>query len=90
DVAKKKMDNAAGAVEQFKGAIETLQISALLPTMPIIKDLATAAADFVTKYTPQITAGVKSAVDTARNYLRTRFIDNPEFKKLPTLRSKID
>ncbi|MCM3272956.1 phage tail tape measure protein [Paenibacillus elgii] len=28
EVAKKKMDNAAGAVEQFKGAIETLQISA--------------------------------------------------------------
>ncbi|WP_058830417.1 phage tail tape measure protein [Paenibacillus polymyxa] len=39
-VAKEKMNNAAGAVEQFQGAIETLQISALLPTMPMIAALA--------------------------------------------------
>ncbi|UHA74460.1 phage tail tape measure protein [Paenibacillus sp. 481] len=47
DVAKGKMDNAKGAVEQFSGAMETLQIAALLPTMPLIKKVATAAADFV-------------------------------------------
>ncbi|MGP0579200.1 phage tail tape measure protein [Paenibacillus peoriae] len=89
-VAKKKMDNAAGAVEQFHGAIETLQISALLPTMPIIKDLANAAAEFTAKYTPQITAGIKRAVTYARDYLNKNFINNPEFQKLPTLQSKVD
>jgi len=82
DVAKKKMDNAAGAVEQFRGALETLQISALMPTMPIIKDLALAAADFVEKYTPQITAGIERMVNRARNYLSERFFNNPEFQQL--------
>lgn len=82
DVARKKMDNAAGAVEQFKGAIETLQISALLPTMPIIKDLANAAADFTTKYTPQITEGVKKAIDNAKEYINNRYLNNQDFKNL--------
>jgi TP901 family phage tail tape measure protein len=49
DVAKEKMNNAKGAVEQFKGAIDTLKISALLPTMPIIRKLALSAADFTDK-----------------------------------------
>lgn len=89
DVARKKMDNAAGAVEQFKGAIETLQISALLPTMPLIKRFANAAADFVEKYTPRITAAVDRMVKQSSNYLNTHFIKNPAFQKLPDLQSKI-
>ncbi|MGE6379546.1 phage tail tape measure protein [Peribacillus muralis] len=47
EVAKKKMDNAAGAIEQFKGAMETLQIAVLTPTLPIIKKVAMAAANLV-------------------------------------------
>ncbi|MFD2385002.1 phage tail tape measure protein [Paenibacillus xanthanilyticus] len=90
DVAKKKMDNAAGAVEQFKGAIETLQISALLPTMPIIKDLANAAADFVSDYTPEITASIERMVNGARSYVNDNFINNPDFKKLNTFKAKVD
>lgn len=89
DVARKKMDNAAGAVEQLKGAIETLQISALMPTMPLIKDFANSAANFVEKYTPQITAGIEKLVNKAKSYMKTHFINNPEFKKLPDLESKI-
>ncbi|WP_134903470.1 phage tail tape measure protein [Paenibacillus polymyxa] len=88
-VATKKMDSAAGAVEQFQGAIETLQISALLPTMPILKRLAQAASEFVVKYTPRITAAMQRAVDTAKSYLKTHFINNPEFNKLPDIKSKI-
>lgn len=49
DIAKKKMDNASGAVEQFKGALETLQIAAMTPLLPKIKDLALGAADLSTK-----------------------------------------
>ncbi|WP_342428434.1 phage tail tape measure protein [Paenibacillus sp. FSL L8-0158] len=88
-VATKKMDSAAGAVEQFQGAIETLQISALLPTMPILKRLAQAASEFVVKYTPQITAAVQSAVTTAKTFLKDNFINNPEFTKLPDIKSKV-
>lgn len=46
EAAKARMDNAKGAVEQFKGAMETLQISILMPLMPTIKKVALAAADF--------------------------------------------
>ncbi|TPG84230.1 phage tail tape measure protein [Brevibacillus laterosporus] len=49
DVAKEKMNNAKGAIEQFRGAMETLQIAALTPTLPLIKNVALAAADFTSK-----------------------------------------
>jgi hypothetical protein len=48
-VAKEKMNNAAGAVEQFKGAVETLQISALLPTMPLITALVNKGSELAVK-----------------------------------------
>ncbi len=56
DVAKKKMDNAKGAMEQLGGAIETIQISALQPLLPVIKDLALMFADIAEQYGPAITA----------------------------------
>lgn len=89
DVAKEKMNNAAGAVEQFQGAWETLQISAMLPTLPIIKDLALAAADFIGRYSPAITKAMEDMVSSAKDYVNTNFINNPEFQKLPDLKSKI-
>lgn len=89
-VAKEKMNNAAGAVEQFKGAIETLQISALLPTMPLITKFANAASDLIVKYTPQITAAVQSMSDSVMNYLNTNFFKNPEFINLPDIKTKVE
>ncbi|MGG1641882.1 phage tail tape measure protein [Paenibacillus sp. NRS-1782] len=88
-VAKKKMEGAAGSVEQFSGALETLQISALIPTMPIIAKLADAMSNLVIKYTPRITAAMQRAVSTSKAYLKTHFINNPEFNKLPDIKSKI-
>ena len=88
-VAQEKMNTAAGAVEQFQGAVETLQISALRPTLPLIQDFANAAGDFVTKYTPQITAAMERMVNKAKNYLSTHFTNNPEFQKIPTIEGKI-
>ncbi|CDN41461.1 phage tail tape measure protein [Paenibacillus sp. P22] len=82
DVARKKMDNAAGAMEQLSGAFETIQISALLPTMPLIKRAANALADYVTKYTPQITGAMESMVNSAERYLNDHFLANDKFKKL--------
>ncbi|MBT2761865.1 phage tail tape measure protein [Paenibacillus sp. ISL-20] len=90
DVARKKMDNASGAVEQFRGALETLQISGMTPLLPIIKDMANAAADFIEKYSPQIVAGMQSMVDKAKAYVKKNFIDNPEWQRLTTLEQKIE
>jgi TP901 family phage tail tape measure protein len=84
EVAKKKMDNAAGSVEQFKGALETLQIRALRPTLPIIKKVFDQAGNVVEKWTPRITKAVHDAVNDSSGYLRTHFINNPEFQKLST------
>ncbi|MGO4372085.1 phage tail tape measure protein, partial [Paenibacillus sp. MCAF20] len=82
DVAKKKMDSAAGSVEQFKGAIETLQISALLPAMPIIKDFATKASEMIEKYSPQIEAAMKKSMDKLHTFINTNYLENDEFMAL--------
>jgi hypothetical protein len=76
-VAQEKMNNAAGAVEQFQGAVETLQISALLPTMPLIQKFATEAAKVATDLnkwldSPQAKAwgnAIKDAFNSARTAL---------------------
>ncbi|MGG3691112.1 phage tail tape measure protein, partial [Heyndrickxia ginsengihumi] len=52
EVARQKMNNAKGAIEQFKGAIETLQISALTPLLPVIKDTANGLANWVSSLKP--------------------------------------
>lgn len=89
DVAKQKMDNAAGAVDQFKGALETLQISALLPTMPLIQRFATSAANMVERYTPEITAAIDRMSNRVTQYFNNHFSNNPEFQKISTLEGKI-
>jgi TP901 family phage tail tape measure protein len=68
DVAKQKMNNAAGAVEQFKGAMETLQISALMPTLPVIKQVATEMANWVSSLKP---GQIQAFGDTVKNILLT-------------------
>lgn len=80
EVAKKKMDNAAGAVEQFSGAVETLQISALLPTMPLIKRVALGAADFVEKYTPEITSAIDKMMSKVQDQM-DKLAKDPAFER---------
>ena len=70
DVAKEKMNNAAGAVEQFKGALETLQIAVLTPLMPLIKEAALNAADFIGNLKPE---QIKSFSDTIKNGFQTAY-----------------
>lgn len=53
DVAREKMNNAKGAIEQFKGAMETLQIGVMTPLLPLIKDAANGLADFVGGLNPE-------------------------------------
>lgn len=66
DVAKQKMNNAKGAVEQFNGAMETLQISALTPTLPLIKKVALGAADLVSNFSD-------SGLGKTKNFLSGMF-----------------
>jgi TP901 family phage tail tape measure protein len=70
DVAKEKMNNAAGAVEQFKGAMETLQISVLLPLMPLIKQVANNMANWVSNLKPE---QIKSFGDKVKNAFQTAY-----------------
>ncbi|MGG3694328.1 phage tail tape measure protein, partial [Heyndrickxia ginsengihumi] len=65
EVARQKMNNAKGAVEQFKGAIETLQISALTPLLPVIKDTANGLANWVSSLKPAQIAQFGQTVKTA-------------------------
>jgi TP901 family phage tail tape measure protein len=70
DVAKEKMNNAAGAVEQFKGAMETLQISVLLPLMPLIKEVANNMANWVANLKPE---EIKAFGDKIKNAFQTAY-----------------
>lgn len=75
EVARQKMNNAKGAIEQFKGAIETLQISALTPLMPIIRNAANSMAKWISSLKPSqitafsetVTGAFKTAWDTMKN-----------------------
>ncbi|MEK4236467.1 phage tail tape measure protein [Paenibacillus sp. FSL H7-0714] len=87
-VAKDKMNSATGAVEMFKGAVETLQISALLPTMPIIQKVVTKLSEVVTRYTPELTAAMEKMTSQAESYVKTHFLNNTEFQNL-SLKGKI-
>jgi TP901 family phage tail tape measure protein len=75
DVAREKMNNASGAIEQFKGAMETLEIAVLMPLMPVIKDAANSMANFVSNLKPEQIQDfgnkVKNAFQTAWNIVST-------------------
>ncbi|GED58426.1 phage tail tape measure protein [Brevibacillus formosus] len=77
DVAKQKMDNAKGAIEQLSGAIETIQISALQPLLPTIKDLTLMFADMATQYGPQITATFDEIGKSIREFMDP-YVNNPQ------------
>jgi TP901 family phage tail tape measure protein len=53
DVAKDKMNNASGAVEVFKGALETFQIQVMTPLLPVIKDAANQFANWMSSIKPE-------------------------------------
>lgn len=77
DVAKQKMDNAKGAMEQLGGAIETIQISAMQPLLPVIKDLALYFADIAEQYGPAITATFEDMGRSIREFIDP-YINDPQ------------
>jgi TP901 family phage tail tape measure protein len=84
DVAKEKMNNAAGAVEQFKGAFETLQIVAAEGTLPVIKTVATEAAEFLEKNADSAERAGKRFGKALEQIVSPFTSDKPEF--LPELK----
>lgn len=89
DVATEKMNNTAGSVEQLKGAFETLQISALTPTLPLIRKFVDSAQQALEQASPQITAAMQRMSTNAERYLRDHFTNNPKFQQITTLSGKV-
>ncbi len=56
DVAKEKMANAKGAVEQLSGAFETLQIRAMSPFLPLVSRVAGGIGDALDGATETVVA----------------------------------
>ncbi|EMT54711.1 phage tail tape measure protein, TP901 family [Brevibacillus borstelensis AK1] len=81
DVAKEKMNNAKGAIEQLSGAIETIQISALQPLLPVIKDLTLMFADMAEQYGPQIAATFEDIGRSIREFLDP-YLNDPKTWKV--------
>ncbi|MFF0918042.1 phage tail tape measure protein [Brevibacillus sp. NPDC003359] len=77
DVAKQKMDNAKGALEQLSGALETIQISASQPLLPVVKDMALMFADMAQEYGPQITATFEQVGKSIREFMDP-YVNNPQ------------
>ncbi|OCA87289.1 phage tail tape measure protein [Pseudobacillus wudalianchiensis] len=74
DVAKEKMNNVAGAIEQFSGAMETMQIAVMQPMLPLIKEIALEMADFSEGIDPkaiqEFGTNLKDSVSTAYNAVK--------------------
>jgi TP901 family phage tail tape measure protein len=88
-VAKKKMESATGALELFQGAWETLQIQVGQPLLPVIRRSMLGLTDVVERYSPAITKAMENAVDKAKSYVKTNFLDNPEFRNLDGIQAKV-
>lgn len=87
DVAKEKMNNAAGAVEQLRGAFETLQIIAAEGTLPIIKKVAQTAAGIFENNTGRAEEFGKRAGKALDDILSPFTTTKPTFSPL---RAKMD
>lgn len=88
EVATERMNNGKGAIEQFKGAIETLQIKALKPLLPAVKATFNALGDYVTNKTPQISSAMEKMTSVATKWIKEKFLNNQEFRDM-TIPAKV-
>lgn len=56
DVAKEKMNNAKGAIEQLSGAFETAQIRVMAPFLPLVTRIANGMGDAIDGATEEMVA----------------------------------
>ncbi|WP_052723763.1 phage tail tape measure protein [Paenibacillus wulumuqiensis] len=89
EVAKAKLNNAKGAVEQLSGAFETFQISALTPMMPAIKEVSLGLADMFAGAAPQVKKEMESVGKGVTDWME-KIRNNPAYKNAKTLSAKID
>ncbi|AFC32134.1 phage tail tape measure protein, TP901 family [Paenibacillus mucilaginosus 3016] len=85
DVAKKKMDNTRGSIEELKGAFETLQIRTLKPFLPFARQLFDGLGNVVERNEDRIVSSANRMAD----YLREKYIDNQAFRDL-SFEAKVD
>ncbi|WP_141500971.1 phage tail tape measure protein [Paenibacillus luteus] len=81
-VAEEKLNNAAGAVEMFKGELDTLQIAIGKPILPIIGDFAKIGTKALEKSGPQITSELEKTMKKVQAFYTDRYVNNPDFLAL--------
>lgn len=81
DVARKKMDNAQGAVEQLSGAFETLQIIGAETALPLVKKAANGLGDAFTAHTKDVQKFSKNLSDGFEYILEPFITVKPKFDK---------
>lgn len=81
DVAKEKMDNAAGAVEQMSGAFETMQIIAAEGTLPVVKEVALSLADSFEGAAPKVEKAGKRIGKSLQGITEPFTIKKPQFDR---------
>jgi TP901 family phage tail tape measure protein len=81
DVARKKMDNASGAVEQLSGAFETLQIIGAETALPLVKKAANGLADVFTAHTKDVQRFSKNLSNGFEHILEPFITIKPKFDK---------
>ncbi|MGG1638231.1 phage tail tape measure protein [Paenibacillus sp. NRS-1760] len=90
-LSKVKYDTPMNA---FKSIGRILQVELLQPIgeelLPDLKKFGDWAKKFANEYAPQIASSIKNAIQEARKYIGTHFLNNPEFQKLKSIESKVD
>ena len=69
DVAKEKMNNAKGAIEQLAGAFETMQIRVMSPFLPLVSKIATGIGDSLDGATDAIVARAERLADQLGGFI---------------------
>ena len=69
DVAKEKMNNAKGAIEQLAGSFETMQIRVMSPFLPLVAKIATGIGDSIDGATDQIVARAELLADQLNGFI---------------------
>lgn len=84
DVAKKKLDNAQGALEMLQGQFETIQIQALSPFLPHVRRVFEGVSGILARNEGNI---VRTA-DRVAKAIDEKFINNQAFRDM-TLKQKV-
>lgn len=77
------------SVKEVKVAIGTMLLPALNIIFGDLAKFSQKSSETLEKYSAKVANTVRQGVDEAKSYLKSHFLNNPEFTKLPTLQAKI-